>query len=98
MNQLYGFELIGRLMRKKHWVLDETMLTILFQIVGLKKGKKSSNYCSGIISNIHAFKSLLLDWKIWRQAPLYVQQLLLENFIHLVSAYEYARFNIERFR
>lgn len=63
---------MARLIRKKYWVLDETMLAIVFGFVGLYKTVKSpTHYSSGVISDIMAFKHFLLEWKIWRYVEIY---------------------------
>jgi hypothetical protein len=51
MKQICGYEQVALIMRKKHWVLDEAMLSVLFNFVGLKKASRSSTYTAGVISN-----------------------------------------------
>lgn len=59
--------MVARLMRKKRWELDETMLAIVFGFAGLQKNIKSPMYySSGVISDLMAFKYFLLEWKIWK--------------------------------
>jgi hypothetical protein len=35
-----GYEIIARVLRKKDWVLDEELLSILFNFVGITRSKK----------------------------------------------------------
>ncbi len=75
-----GYELIGLLIRKRHWVLNEPLLHTLLEVVGItmKKGAQRSgvimrNQCLGVVANLSAFKCWLLDWRIWRTASFGVQ-------------------------
>jgi len=40
MQQINGYDIIARIMRRKEWILDEEMLAIIFEFVGLSKSKK----------------------------------------------------------
>eukprot|EP01114_Cavostelium_apophysatum_P014246 TRINITY_DN3646_c0_g1_i2.p1 TRINITY_DN3646_c0_g1~~TRINITY_DN3646_c0_g1_i2.p1 ORF type:complete len:2996 (+),score=922.89 TRINITY_DN3646_c0_g1_i2:247-9234(+) len=99
MKESSGYQLVAHVMRKKHWVLDEMMLGILFQMVGLSKpNHRGSTYSGGVISNLLAFKNFLLDWKIWSRAQITIQKLLFESLAEAVSSNSMAAFNIKRFR
>jgi hypothetical protein len=52
----------------------------------------------GIIANLPAFLHFILDWAIWKRAPLAVQKELLETLINLVQNTEHSEFNIRRLR
>jgi hypothetical protein len=58
-----GYDLISCILKKNRWVLDEVMLGLLFNIVGLEKSSRTNVYSSGVISNLIALKALLLDWR-----------------------------------
>lgn len=48
MKDISGHELVGFVMRKPRWELDEPLVAILFEFVGLKKSI-SGTYSSGVI-------------------------------------------------
>ncbi len=97
MKELCGYELLSLMMRKRQWILDESMLAILFSFVGLKKSVRATTYTSGVISNLLAFKHLILERKIWQRAHLSTQKLVYQSLAELVSVHEHASFNIKRF-
>jgi hypothetical protein len=98
MESICGYEIIGRLMRKEHWSIDEAMLSTVFRLVGLKKSMRTPTYSTGVVANLSAFKYILLDWNIWQRTTFPVQKLLFETLAELVSIHEYSAFNIRRFR
>lgn len=73
MMDICGYDILQLLMRKKTWILDEVMLSHLFQFVGLTKSNRTHTFSVGVVGNLYAFKHLLLDWKIWQRASASVQ-------------------------
>lgn len=98
MRDICGYQMLGRLLRREKWQLDETLLGVVFEMVGVTKSQRVPTYSSGVISNLPAFKNLLLDWKIWERSSPSVQKLLFRSLADLVATHELAAFNIKRFR
>ena len=61
MNNLCGYQLISFLMRRKHWVLDEPMLSIVFGITG-----NSSGFSLIFLHNFYFTKIFLLTTKLMK--------------------------------
>ena len=57
-----------------------------------------TTYFEGVITNLPAFVNLILDRRIWKKAPLRVQEILYESLAKLVTTHELAAFNVFRFR
>ena len=54
---------------------------------------------SGIITNVTAFRVLLLDWRIWRNAPIPVQTALVTSLLGLTaSTNPHAQLNLAQMR
>eukprot|EP01119_Soliformovum_irregulare_P013684 TRINITY_DN3666_c2_g1_i3.p1 TRINITY_DN3666_c2_g1~~TRINITY_DN3666_c2_g1_i3.p1 ORF type:complete len:2431 (-),score=776.48 TRINITY_DN3666_c2_g1_i3:1776-9068(-) len=99
INSICGYELLGRLLRREHWHLDEVLLAIIFEQVGLTRSQRNPSFSNGVITNLPAFKYLILDWVIWKRATASVQKLLFKSLADLVdSTHELSTFNIRRFR
>lgn len=99
MDEICGYELVARLMRKNAWKIDEKMLGILFKYAGFERDPKKLTFSTGVLSNLTAFKYLIMDWRIWVRSELSVQRQLFETLGHIIhSDNEFSNFNIPRFR
>lgn len=110
MKEICGYELLARLLRKEHWILvtnsclisctwqDESLLSVIFEMVGLKKSPRVYTFTTGVVSNFPAFQHLLLDWQIWRRASFGVQQILFKTLAELVSSHEHSKFHVQQLR
>ena len=85
LNGLCGYELIARLMRKNNWVIDEELLRILFEFVGFTQDPRTTNYACGVLSNLYAFKGLIMDWRIWKLANRECLILLFNSLLEIID-------------
>eukprot|EP01133_Synstelium_polycarpum_P015258 gene15258-18064_t len=99
MSDIYGYQLISHLIRKKQWVLDDGLLSILFSFAGIAATRTSIHYTEGVVTDVNALRHFLLEWDVWRRAPLSEQKRLFESLEKLVSALHAQHdFNIAKFR
>jgi hypothetical protein len=40
MQAILGYEIVSKLLKKKEWILDEEMLSILFEFCGVRRSPK----------------------------------------------------------
>jgi hypothetical protein len=93
-----GYEILARIMRRREWLLSESVLDLAFSLVGLSKSKKRGTFSEGMIKNVEALHFLLLDWKIWSRAPEAVRVLLFRSLAEVASISEHAQFNVSQLR
>merc|ERR1712232_373935 len=99
MNEICGFELIGRIIRKNKWDINEKILSILFRIIGFERDPNLMTFSYGVLSNLSAFEYIILDWRIWKNASLSIQKQVFESLSNIISNdNEFTKFNIFRFR
>eukprot|EP00002_Diphylleia_rotans_P011722 TRINITY_DN2309_c0_g1_i1.p1 TRINITY_DN2309_c0_g1~~TRINITY_DN2309_c0_g1_i1.p1 ORF type:complete len:3326 (+),score=660.44 TRINITY_DN2309_c0_g1_i1:133-10110(+) len=99
MDSIFGYDIIALEMKRKDWVIDEVMVKLCFEFCGLAVALAHADamaFCSGYLSNIAAFKALILDLALWRRAPLHVQAILYESIIAMLSFDQFSQFNIKR--
>ena len=93
-----GVAVLARLMRRQSWLLDESLLSALFELAGLCRSPRTGLYSSGVLTSLPVLRTLLLDWRLWRGATLRVQALLLGSLAELLVAHEHHLFHAERCR
>jgi len=100
LKDIHGYELIGRIIRKNNWSLDDPLLEVLFELVGFTQDTRALTYSVGVLTNIYAFKQLLLDWRIWTNADHSVRKQLFESLANIVTEgpANIVNFNISMFR
>ncbi|EGC29360.1 hypothetical protein DICPUDRAFT_159064 [Dictyostelium purpureum] len=99
MKEISGYLLVSYLIRKKNWVLDDQLLSILFSFVGIQSTRTSIHYIDGVVQDVLALKHFLLERSIWRRASIPDQKKLFESLEKLVNAlHENHDFNIIKFR
>jgi hypothetical protein len=40
MKQIGGYDIVAKLMRRKEWILDEEMLSVVFDFCGIRRSPK----------------------------------------------------------
>jgi Neurobeachin/BDCP, DUF4704 alpha solenoid region len=88
-----GYSLLARLMRRGGWALTPALLDELLRLCGVRKDSGTQLYSLGELSNVTAFRTVLLDWRLWIQAPLLVQHTLLCTLRALCARPEFVHFN-----
>ncbi|KAJ5077711.1 beach domain-containing protein [Anaeramoeba ignava] len=107
MSQIEGYELVARILTKKAWKLDKEILSACFSMCGCSvfelsplrsresitnENREVKSNLSEMITNASAFRSLVLNWKIWKRAPLPVQSQLFSSVYQLISP-EYSKYS-----
>jgi len=100
MRDISGYQIISYLIRKRNWILDDSLLSILFSFLGIQSNRTSiPHYIDGVVQDVMALKHFLLERTIWSRAAIPEQKKLFESLEKLVNAlHDYHEFNIIKFR
>jgi len=107
MLRIQGFDLLGKFLRTNECILDDEILLVVWQIVCTFIDRKTGSEVqdlqkgvskNGIVTNVHALKMLILDWRIWQRASPQVQESLFGNMASLLQNNPHYEVNVEQFR
>lgn len=93
LKETHGYLLIARAISKIEWEIDEELLSTVFALTGVSKCDERGSFSAGVIHNMDAFAALLLDWKVWKQAPNRIKLMIMKSLADLVSRSDHASFN-----
>lgn len=93
LKETHGYLLIARVISKMEWEIDEELLSTVFALTGVFKCEERGSFSAGVIHNMDAFSALLLDWKVWKQAPNRIKMQIMRSLADLVSRSDQASFN-----
>ncbi|PRP88292.1 BEACH domain-containing protein [Planoprotostelium fungivorum] len=100
MKDCRGYEMLGHIMRRTTWTLNESMLDALLQFMGITRqplgnpespllGKMTSPlsrpFDEGIISDTQALDHFFMDWYVWSHASEPIQRLLIRSLTQIFN-------------
>lgn len=81
MERVRGYQILALLLRRKKHLLNTHILHLTFALVGTVDSDRESS----VIPNRVAFKDLLCDLEVWREAPADLQRSLFSHFLELLG-------------
>ncbi|XP_078381850.1 WD repeat and FYVE domain-containing protein 3-like isoform X3 [Oculina patagonica] len=81
MERTRGYQILALLFRRKKHLLNTHILHLTFALVGTVDSDRESS----VIPNRVAFKDLLCDLEVWREAPADLQRSLFSHFLELLG-------------
>ena len=93
MDRIHGYDILAHILSAKKELLSVDILTALLYLVG----KTPDNRTDAVISNIHAYSKLILNFSIWKDTTIAIQRALMNHFVLFIdtSVREF-RFNLTR--
>ena len=89
MERMKGYSLIARLLLKKKRLLSASIVDKLFELTGAVPGRKDDP----IISNLLAFQSIILVFRLWKDLPVDIQFVYFKRMNSLLLSNPQAHFN-----
>ncbi|CAG8523942.1 7035_t:CDS:10, partial [Paraglomus brasilianum] len=92
MERIHGYEILAYLLRQKQELLTLEILNVLLVFVGLNP----VNPADSVIINPLAYRYLMLDFELWKNADEVVQKAHLQQFATFIQLSQHHQFNAKR--
>ncbi|KAI8342553.1 hypothetical protein BC941DRAFT_459196 [Chlamydoabsidia padenii] len=92
MERCHGYEIMANILKQKRDIITVDLLELLLQFIGKKNGQPEES----TISNPYAYRSIILNFEIWKKTSIPVQKAHLEQFILFMETSNQHAFNLKR--
>ncbi|KAJ2958896.1 hypothetical protein NQZ79_g5615 [Umbelopsis isabellina] len=92
MERLHGYEILAYLMKQKRDIISIDHLESLLRFIG----KDAACLNESVINNPFAYRYVVLNFEIWKRAPVEVQKAHLDQFFLFIQHSKFRHFNIKR--
>ncbi|ORZ26123.1 hypothetical protein BCR42DRAFT_458128 [Absidia repens] len=92
MERCHGYEIFANILKQKRDIITVDLLELLLQFIGKKNGSLEES----TISNPYAYRSIILNFEIWKKTSIPVQKAHLDQFILFMETSKQHTFNLKR--
>ncbi|KAI8092541.1 uncharacterized protein BX664DRAFT_260002 [Halteromyces radiatus] len=92
MERCHGYEILASILKQKRDLITVDLFELLLHFVG----KNSSLPEESVISNPYAYRSVILNFEIWKKTSIPVQKAHLDQFILFMETSNKHTFNLKR--
>ncbi|ORX58974.1 hypothetical protein DM01DRAFT_1301754 [Hesseltinella vesiculosa] len=92
MERRRGYEILANMLKHKRDLITVEFLNLLLKFVG----KNSASPDQSVISNPFAYRSVILNFEVWKKTKIEVQRVHLEQFIVFMQTSVHRQFNVRR--
>ncbi|CAM0141774.1 unnamed protein product [Umbelopsis sp. WA50703] len=92
MERLHGYEILAHLLKQKRDIISINHLESLLHFIG----KDPACLNESVINNPFAYRYIVLNFEIWKRAPIEVQKAHLDQFFLFIQHSRFRHFNIKR--
>ncbi|KAI8062664.1 hypothetical protein BC940DRAFT_244085, partial [Gongronella butleri] len=92
MERRHGYEILANMLKHKRELMTVEFLELLLSFVG----KNTAVPEKSVISNPFAYRSVILNFEVWKKTSIDVQRLHLDQFILFMQTSHHRSFNVRR--